>query len=477
MADRQSPARDGRDLRRTLLVVAVVAVGVQSVFAALAVRSTGRVDGFALRSRDGLEFVRLARTLVTYGRYSQDEHPPFYPDTWRVPVYPLFLAACAEVFGDDLTWPILVQQVPAVGNVLLLVAIVSHWTSTRMAGVVGALWLLDPYRGYYTLWILSETCFTSILLVAVLAFQRWWYGGRGGLAAFAIGALTGLAAMTRPIAIVLAPLALLGVAAARGTGQVRLRRAAACLVGVLVAVGPWLVRNKVSAGQIGLTHITGTVLTYYKAVEIVLWSQGRADLRYDPEVVRAIWEQFDERLRERWANRYGPLSAEARLEIVYPYVTTGRVRAVNPLQLDREVLRLGLTVLSEHPAATVSCWLSRCVSILTFPLGLAIKPPRTESALPLAGMLPGASDAVRRVFAGLIALPFVVLIVMAAWRAIRLIRARQIPLVCTCLLPVLALLAATSPQLDPRFRLPMVPLLLLLAAARPTPLSSDATGT
>jgi hypothetical protein len=35
-----------------------------------------------------------------------------------------------------------------------------------------------------------------------------------------------------------------------------------------------------------------------------------------------------------------------------------------------------------------------------------------------------------------------------------------------CALPALALVAATSPQLDPRFRIPVIPFLLLLAACR-----------
>jgi len=459
-------ARSASSLRRALAVVVIAAVLVQLAYLGLAIHATGRVDGFALRSVDGREFMRLARGLAWHGRFSQDEAPPFWPDTWRVPGYPLLLAGGARLFGDGTLGPIVVQQVLAVISVGLLMVIASRWASPRVAGAVGVLWLLDPYRGYYSLWILSGTWFVLLLLLAVWVWQRWWMGRRGGGLAFVLGALVGLLVLTRPIGVVLVPLALLGVAAARGGGKRRAARLAACLVGVSIMLGPWVVRNKLVGGRFALSHQGGTVLAYFKAVEVVLWAERRTGHRHDDEVVHAVWERFDQRLRTRWSIRHGPLTPQARQDIAWPQIAWGRVRALNPLLLDREIMGLGLDVLAEHPEAAVSCWAWRCVSILTFPLSLAVAPPETTSALPFANILPDVSVSMRRVFAGLLAAPFVVLTVVAFWRAVGLLRARRFVLVATCALPLLAFLVATSPQLDPRFRVPMVPFLLLLATAR-----------
>jgi len=453
-------------LARVLAVVLIAAVAVQAAFLAMAVRATGRVDGFALRSVDGQEFMRLARNLAWHGAFSQDDGRPFHPDTWRCPGYPLLLAGCVWVAGDGTTGPILVQQVLAVLSVGLLVVIASRWTSTRGAGVVGALWLLDPYRGYYALWVLSVTWFVLLMLVAVWVWQRWWTGGRSPWLAGGLGALVGLAVLTRPIGMVLVPVVVLGALAGGGGMRQRGGRTLACLVGVLLVLGPWLIRNRLVADRFALSHQTGTVLTYYKAAEVLLWAEGRANERYNEDAVHAVWDRFDQRLRERWSAQHGPLTPETRRDIAWPQVAWGRVRAVNPLLLDRQTIRVGLAVLAEHPVATASCWLWRCGSILTFPLDLAIWPPDAAVALPFANMLPNLSITSRRVLAVLLAAPFVVLTVAAGWRGIGLIRAGQLAHAAACALPLAALLLATSPQVDPRFRVPMIPFLLLLAAIR-----------
>jgi len=453
-------------LARVLGVVLIAGVVVQAAFVAMAVRATGRVDGFALRSVDGQEFMCLAQNLAQHGIFSQDDKSPFHPDTWRCPGYPLLLAGCVRLLGNGTIGPILVQQGLAVLSVGLLVSIASRWMSTRRAGVVGALWLLDPYRGYYALWILSVTWFVALLLLAVWIWQRGWKGTRSPWLAGALGAVVGLAVLTRPIGMVLVPVVVLGTLAGGGGTRHRLGRTLACLVGLSLLLGPWLIRNRLVAGRFALSHQTGTVLTYYKAAEIVLWAEDRANERYDEDAVHDVWDRFDQRLRERWSAQHGPLTPEARRDIAWPQVAWGRVRAVDPLLLDRQTLRVGLTVLAEHPVATASCWLWRCGSILTFPLGLAIWPPDAADALPFAGMLPNLSITSRRGLAALLAAPFVVLAIVAGCRAIVSIRSDRFAHVLACALPLLALLLATSPQLDPRFRVPMIPFLLLMAAIR-----------
>jgi len=449
--------------RGVMVLVLIAAVLVQAGFLMLAVRTTGRIDGFALRSIDSHEFMRLARTLARHGVFSQDEGPPFRPDTWRGPVYPLFLAACIGLFGDNMVAVVLAQQLLALCSVSLLVVTAAQWMSPRRAGIVGILWVLDPYRGYYTLWILSETCFALFLLVAIRVWQYQRTARTPLVAAFTLGLAAGTTVLVRPIGVALIPLALCGAALAPSRGRTWLARLVACLVGVSVTVGSWMGRNKVVAGDFALSHVTGPVLTYFKVKEVLLWAQGQTSKRYDDAVTQRLWEQFDRQIRDRWVRTYGPLSPQARQELVWSEITTGRVRAVNSLLLDRDTMQVGLAILKEHPWATATCWAARCVSILTFPLNLAIWPPDTTSAFPFAVLLPDVSLSARRAFGALLALPYVVLSIMAAWRAIRLLSARQWSVVFTCWAPALALLLAASPQEDPRFRLPMIPLLLIVA--------------
>jgi 4-amino-4-deoxy-L-arabinose transferase-like glycosyltransferase len=305
------------------------------------------------------------------------------------------------------------------------------------------------------------------VLLAVGLWQRWYWGARRPAVLVMLGMVIGLTVLTRPLAAVLVPVLILGTLLVDGIPLQRLGRTAVCLLGLALVVGPWLVRNRIVAGRFVLSHQAGTVLTYYKAIEVVFWNADQTRQRYSQEAIHRVWEHFDEQVRQRWAADHGPLSADQARDIAWPQIAWGRVRTVNPVLLDQEVRRVGLQTLAEHPWATAGCWLTRCGSILTFPLTLAIHPPSDPRSLPFANLLPNLSPARRRAFALVLAGPFVLVTVLAAWRLRFLVRARLAFPLLTCLVPVVALLVATSPQEDPRFRVPMIPLLLLLAAIKP----------
>jgi len=88
------------------------------------------------------------------------------------------------------------------------------------------------------------------------------------------------------------------------------------------------------------------------------------------------------------------------------------------------------------------------VSILSFPLNLAVRPPVGDAR----------PDVVR---AALVGGAYLLLVLGALWRLLRggeLLKQFYFPAACT-----LALLLAATPQLDPRFRVPMIPFLIFIA--------------
>ena len=84
---------------------------------------------------------------------------------------------------------------------------------------------------------------------------------------------------------------------------------------------------------------------------------------------------------------------------------------------------------------------------MTFPLNLALQPPRESSGNRRAWVIKG--------------IPYLALVVLVLARIGRgrfTFAQFYFPLSC-----LVALLVATTPQIDPRFRVPMIPLLALLA--------------
>jgi hypothetical protein len=89
----------------------------------------------------------------------------------------------------------------------------------------------------------------------------------------------------------------------------------------------------------------------------------------------------------------------------------------------------------------------RCGSVLTFPLNLALKPPR--------GLKVGRPQSLA---IGVVYLALSVAVIVRIARRWLTFSQVFFPLAC-----LVALLLATTPQLDPRFRVPMIPLLLVIA--------------
>ncbi|RME38841.1 MAG: hypothetical protein D6788_06650 [Planctomycetota bacterium] len=210
-------------------------------------------------------------------------------------------------------------------------------------------------------------------------------------------------------------------------------------------------RNHRLGGHWALSDQGGVVLAYFKAAEIELCRRGRSADRYietslDParrEDPHTIWERIDARLRERL--RHWP--EDLRRPLQWRNLAQGTKTHGDSFEVSAALTRIGLDMMLEDPVATILCAGKRCLSLLVFPLELAIRPPR---GVP-----------VDRLQAFLKALPYGLLILGVVWRLFRhrwSFAATYFPLAVT-----IALLLASTPQLDPRFRVPMIPFLLSLA--------------
>jgi hypothetical protein len=441
-----------------LLLAAAVAVH-GGVLLAVYVRS-GHMDKYAFASLDCHEFYSIARNLAQHASFSQSESPPLTPDTWRTPGYPLFLAPFVFTLGDSPVPLILIQQALSILNVPLLFLIARRWMSDRRAMIVAALFLVEPYHLYYSLWLMSTTLFVGVLLLTWHAWCLTVETLRWRRAAL-LGLFCGFLVLVRPLAS-LSPLALLA-----GLTVLALRThrkhtgagakthawmpvpvfAALCVV----VVGSWMTRNHVVAGHFALSHQGGVVLAYFKATEVELWRRGRAADRYiettpDPEKAdraHTIWDQIDARLQARFAH----FPDEQRADLRWQNLAQGNRTTVDPFAVSRALSKIGWSYLMASPFETATCYLVRSGSVLTFPLNLALRPPVGVEPERLTWAVEGS-----------------VYLLLCIAAVIRILRGGLplaqffFPLACT-----VALLLATTPQLDPRFRVPMVPLLLLTA--------------
>jgi len=222
----------------------------------------------------------LARTIRTGTTYDVVEWGNIHHMAVRTPGYPLFLAACQAVFGESPLAARLVQAALGTASVWLVYCLTRQfdasserepgapcrcWTAPLYAAALAA---VDPYYVAMSELLLSEALFIPLMLLMLWGLatlmravdepdpargrhSRW----RSGLVALGTGAAGGAAVLTRPSFALFPPAALLGWIVACTPGRDRRRRAAAWRGGALVLVGfvlvmsPWWVRNARTYGR------------------------------------------------------------------------------------------------------------------------------------------------------------------------------------------------------------------------------------
>jgi hypothetical protein len=455
--------------RPGLLLVLAAALVHGALLGSVRMRA-GSIDAYAFRSLDSREYYAIAQNVVEHGAFSQDKPrvgEPLRPDTWRTPGYPLFLAAAMRIVGKSATALVFVQQVLAVLNVWLAYRIARGAVGERRAVAFAVLFLLEPYHLFYSLWLLATTWFTTVLLAAWAAWNElasalrqvdrpeWRLFATGAL----LGALCGFLVLVRPVAVLIPFVVFVGLIIDRVrfrnddghiAGNAFLSISAFVLFGLFMT-GGWCVRNALHTGHAALSDQSGVVLAYFKAAEVELWRRGRAPDRYletslDPtrrDAPHTVWEDVDRKLRERLSD----LPPELRERLRWPDLAQGNRTPADSFRVSAALTRVAGGYLLRNPLSTLSCCLVRCGSILTFPLNLAVSPPNGIEVQRLRSTAMGAT--------------YLALVIAALAGPVRGRAAFCVvyfPAACT-----LALLLATTPQVDPRFRVPMIPLLLFLA--------------
>ena len=189
---------------------------------------------------DSAQIYLTAAHLLMDGKGFSDPAFPVY----NPPLYPIFIAICLSVFGDDQMSvkivQIFVDSLTMIMIYFIMKEIFDVETGLLSAGIFG----LYPFSTYLTISIASEPFFTFLLAgfvfssVYAVRSTKWWYY-------CVIGILLGLATLTRSTTqfVPLMYPVMLILLRKRGVGAI-VCYAALCLSFVLVIL-PWTVRNYV----------------------------------------------------------------------------------------------------------------------------------------------------------------------------------------------------------------------------------------
>jgi 4-amino-4-deoxy-L-arabinose transferase-like glycosyltransferase len=377
----------------------------------------------------------------------------FWPALWsmtdRMPLYPLLLASVQRAFGDAPRVVALIQAVIDAGTCTAIAAL-GAMISPRVGWLAGILAAFCLTLVVMSSQILTDTLFLFFFTLMLLAGAHFLRRPAAATALLA-GLAGGLALATRPaVAVLLAAVPLVFAIALLQRRAVMPALVAAVVFTVAAAapIAPMWLRNVIQYGSFGLTTQSGDHLAF--------WIVPLVAQRADGTPYQATVDRMEARYQQVVAER--GLSAETN-----PF----RLAAMKSEIAREEMARLPL-------AACAKAWLEGMVVNLGAP-ALLVDPRVRALPRPSFYNTPGASlwekgrgyvldDPGRYqvlLVLGVIAmLPFLVLEAVGF-----VMLARRLPWAAVLAAGVLVyFLMLNGPVATPKYRLPMEPVLIVLAA-------------
>lgn len=369
--------------------------------------------------QDSTTYLAVARSLPG-GLWSPSAHVAT-TTLARTPLYPLLIRLTG---GDRTLWLTVLAQCVIGGalNVWLVHRLAARISGDRAAVVAALVVALDPASVHHSHLVATETLATTLLLATLLATHRAMAAARQGASlvrpAALVGAATAGLALTRPNLVVFVVAAPVLVAASVPGRRAAGGGAVALLVG-LVVVGAWVARNDHVSGRPVLSTVAGQNLTDFGLASIAA------------ERGQLPWRSLD---RSDLSAVIAPIAVEQRLAPAHRGDTFD-------VRTDRRWTRQGLDYLGDHPRGAVVV---------------------ASQGVVRMSLAPGAEGTPARLLA---AAWILALQVAAVAGTVLLARERRwADLALLVGAAVAYVLASVGPWMDVRFRVPLTPVLAVLAA-------------
>jgi len=438
------------------LLLGSILVGLATRCLFLALPSTPLRTKAVASIADAQEYWQLGRNLARHQHFSRDTVPPYRPELFRTPVYPLFLAPFFKLFRAPLLPGLLAQLLLALTTVLLSYRLALELGLTETAASSAALLVaISPNLSFITTKLVTETLFGLFLLATLILTNRFRISGRT-IDLIGAGIGSGIMVLTRPIATFF-PLLLAGDVLVIGLGK-RPRRAAVALIPLACAalvVLPWVIRNGQRTGRYIISTAAEHNSYLYNAAAVVAAEKAITISAARDSMLAEAQMQFGTLDTTAEATLWQHLSRVGWHHILRHPLTAARIQLVGflvnfatPISLQPLLVHSGVNPdqTAPHIAQTVARLLSQGK------IGAAFRLVRQER---LKNMPRFAL-----VVLGLAALFQLALMVLAGTG---LIRARD-PALLWLVVVTLYFTLLTGPAADARMRAPIEPLLALCAA-------------
>ena len=371
---------------------------------------------------DSQQYLELAKNLRSNFFFSWDGATPV---TFRTPGYPIFLA----LINNDPVLLVVIQSLLGALTVLFLFFIGELWFG-RESGIFAAILMaFDLPAIAHTGMVMSETLFVFLLVLCIWLFSVAEIKPTGFFLFSVCGALLGLTALTRPVAL-FAPLLLLIVLLVRR----HWKALGVFSLGFVLLCGSWMGRNYYHYHRPNFSSIGGYNFFFYNAAALIADRDGL---------------QFEE--------------AREKLERNYAAKLTGD----NPLDLADQLMRMATRIICSDPLRYAKVYLQGLLKIITGIKSDEIVFRVTGTNFRLATFksfvaMPNLPLMTRVVVVALALVELLVTVGAVVFSFIAMIKRRDMPAVFLTIVGWYFLLAA-APLPDGRFKIPAMPFFYLVS--------------
>ncbi|MDO8482033.1 MAG: glycosyltransferase family 39 protein [bacterium] len=256
-----------------VVVVAIVICTRIISFVYLSSLASGNPDAYPypVVSGDSSYYARWANSLLTLHAY---QDVPGVPLRVAPPGYPALLAGIKAVTGS-MTPIVLVQILFTALAATLIYRMARTLVSAPYASIPAFVYVIDPIAIFADTAILTDGLF-SALLVCIVYLAFFQSRLRGALRWGLVGLLLGIATMIRPIGeflIFVFPAVYLFREWMHGPGEdgSRLKAVGAFVVGCVLVLTPWMVRNQIYFGSFEISRLGAHNLLLYDVRGFLVW--------------------------------------------------------------------------------------------------------------------------------------------------------------------------------------------------------------
>lgn len=220
----------------------------------------------AFACTDARSYRSIALNLLSGKGFSMSDASPYTPETTVTPGYPIFLAGIYAVFDNSTIAVVLFQIVINVILILIVFLFVKKRFGDTAALISGAILTLDFNTALFTTQLTTETLFTFLFISSILFLVEFVEQGRLRYALFS-GILIGLATLVRPITLFLGVPLLLFIILSKLSWR-KIAGWAIVIAVQLACITPWIIRNKIVFDEYFYSTVSDMNLMRYHAVPL-----------------------------------------------------------------------------------------------------------------------------------------------------------------------------------------------------------------